>query len=260
MRVIQRLGARGLAAAEEVGAVARLLAGSLAALLWWLRGRRPASSAVLLRQIYFSGCGALFTISWTALLLGLLTVTESLVILARVDREGTIGAILIWVVRELGPLFTSVIVIARSGTAMAAELGVMRASGEIGALEVMGIDPLRYLIMPRILATGLSVFALTFYFDIVFTLGGYLFGAFGRQVTLAAYLESVLGATSAADVLAGAAKSLLFGLLIGAVCCRRGLLAHGSLTRIPQEATLAVMGSLAAVLVLDAVISLALYL
>jgi phospholipid/cholesterol/gamma-HCH transport system permease protein len=163
------------------------------------------------------------------------------------------------VVREVGPLFTSVLVVARSGTAIASELGSMRITREITALEVMGIDPMRYLVAPRVIGTAVSVFALTFYFEVITVLGGYLLAGPGGAMTFAAYLRSVLEAMGFMDVWVSLLKSAAFGLIIGAVCAFQGLTVEKSITQIPQKTTRAVMGSLGLIFTSDAVLTFIFY-
>lgn len=225
-----------------------------ATLRFWL-GRR-ATTNVLLKQVYFTAFEAIPIISWMALLFGLIIVTQAFNILPRLGGEGRIGEVLVWtVVRELGPLLASVIVIARSGTAIAAELGTMRMSRQIDALDVMGIDPMHYLVMPRVIGMGISTLVLTFYFETVTILGGYILAGLGKSITFSTYMTSFFQEMGYLDLGVSLLKSVLFGLIIGAVCCYHGLMVKGSITRIPQETTRAVISSLWVVFVADAVIT-----
>ena len=128
------------------------------------------------------------------------------------------------VVRELGPLLTAVLVLARVGTANVIELGTARALGEVEVLEAMGIDPVHFLIMPRVIGTALGVFALTVYL-IIGTLGsGYLF-AFLQDVPLAPgdYYRQIAESLSWMDFALLALKTLVFGFFVGIVTCYHGL-------------------------------------
>lgn len=233
-----------------------LLALSLSTALFRFKKGRRATLTVFLKQVYFTGFEALPIISWIALILGLIIVTQSLNILPKLGGEGLVGEILVWIViREAGPVLASVIVIARSGTAIASELGSMGISKEITALEVMGIDPMRYLIMPRVIGTAVSVFMLTFYFETVAILGGYLLAGLGKNIAFSAYAASVLESLGFLEVFVSLLKSALFGLIIGTVCSYHGLMVRKSITQIPQETTKAVIGSLRLVFVTDAVIT-----
>ncbi|MBI5903682.1 MAG: ABC transporter permease [Deltaproteobacteria bacterium] len=254
-RALRYLGHKVIGRAVLLHSFWRIAVVSLGSFVFRFRRNRAAAD-VLLKQIYFTGFQAIPIISWIAVILGLVIVTQSLSILPKVGGEHMIGEVLVWVVvRELGPVFASVIVIARSGTAIAAELGSMRISREITALEVMGIDPVRYLVMPRVIGTAVSVFVLTFYFETVTILGGYLLAGFGKRVAFPVYISSVLESMGFLEVGASLLKSVLFGLIIGVVCSAHGLMVEKSITRIPQETTNAVIGSLRLVFVMDAVIT-----
>lgn len=218
---------------------------------------RKATLDVLLKQVYFTAFEALPIISWIALIIGLIIVTQSLSILPRLGGEGLIGEILVWVlVRELGPVFASVIVIARSGTAMASELGLMKSSNEVSALEVMGIDPMHYLVAPRVLGAMISVFVLTFYFEAISIFGGYILAGFGKNIAFSVFVDSIMQAMGFIEISVSLLKSLLFGLIIGTVSSYYGLMVKKSITEIPQATTKAVIGSLRLVFVADAVITI----
>lgn len=219
------------------------------------RGRR-AISKVLCKQIYFTGIEAFSIISGIAVILGIIIITQAISILPIFGGERLIGEILVWVViRELGPIFAAIIVIARSGTAIAAELGSMQVNNEITALEVMGIEPRRYLMMPRVIGTAISVFVLTFYFEVITILGGYLLAGFGKRITFGAYVSNVLETMGFMDIIASLLKSLIFGLIIGAVAALHGLRVGKSITEIPQQTTKAVISCLFLVFMMDGIIT-----
>lgn len=254
--LVRYLGRSALSWVDVMRAVLGVVAHSLSSFFLKFTKGRPATLSVLLKQIYFTGFEAIPIISWIALILGLIIVTQTVNILPKLGAEGLIGEIFVWVViREIGPVFASVIVIARSGTAIASELGSMKISRELTALEVMGIDTMHYLIAPRVIGTAISVFVLTFYFEIVAILGGYLLAGFGQNIAFSVYINSILAAMSFLEVAVSLLKSLLFGLIIGAVCSYYGLTVERSITQIPQKTTKAVIGSLRLVFVADAVIT-----
>jgi phospholipid/cholesterol/gamma-HCH transport system permease protein len=241
---------------RDIYAVWKTIAFSLYSVIFRFHVGRKATQSVILKQIYFAGFEAVPIISWISLALGLIIVTQSLSILPKVGGGGLVGDILVWVVvREVGPIFSAIIVIARSGTAIASELGSMKISREITSLEVSGIDPMHYLIMPRVIGAAISVFVLTFYFEIISIFGGYLLAGFEKSMTFSVYITSVLAALGFREIIASALKSALFGLLIGAICAGRGLRVQKSITEIPQQTTKAVIGSFKAVFFIDAVVT-----
>lgn len=237
-------------------AVVRLIASSVNSLLFRLRIGRRAKLDVLYRQIYFTGIEALPVISLIALLIGLIIVGQIISILPKIGREGLIGEILVWVmIRELGPVLAAIIVTARSGTAIAAELGSMKVHDEIKALRIMGINIGHYIVMPRVIGTAVAVFALTFYFESVAILGGYLLAGFEKRITFVTYTASIFNASGIKDLIASSLKSIVFGLIIGSVCCYHGLMVGKSITQIPQETTKAVIRSFLLIFIIDGIVS-----
>ncbi len=260
MQIFSRIGKNAIERVQVLYHVIKIAVVSIAAFAPILRKTNTASRIVFLRQIYFTGFEAIPIISWLATILGIVIVTQTLNIVPLVGNDAIIGEILVWVlVREAGPIFAAVIVIARSGTAIASELGSMKISRETLALEVMGIDLMEYLIAPRVIGTAVSAFVLTFYFEGISVLGGYLLAGFGKSITFSAYITSILGAMGILEVGVSLLKSVLFGLIIGAVCAYHGLTVHGSITQIPQKTTAAVMGSLSLIFSLNAIITFIFY-
>jgi phospholipid/cholesterol/gamma-HCH transport system permease protein len=223
------------------------------ALLMLLHGNK-AIRTVLLKQIYFTGLEAFGIIVTIAILLGTVVITQ---VVSLVGANGALtGKILVWVVlRELAPLLTAIVVIARSGTAIAAELGNMKINGEINALEMMGIPAERYLLLPRIVGVTSSLVILTIYFVMTSFGSSFIVAFLGWHISLEQFVQGILSALSGKDILVLLCKSTLFGLCISSTCCRYGLSVGRSVTEIPQAATKAVMTSLTVVFVLDGVLS-----
>jgi phospholipid/cholesterol/gamma-HCH transport system permease protein len=219
-----------------------------------LRHGNAAIRSVLFRQIYFTGLEAAGIIVTIAMLLGAVIISQ---VVSLVGANGSLtGRILVWVVlRELAPLLTAIIVIARSGTAIAAELGSMKINGEIDALEMLGIPSDRYLILPRILGVTLSVVILTFYFVLSSFMAGFLISSFGWHIPYQQFVQGIMLSLGAGEVIVLFSKSLIFGLFVSATCCCYGLNVGRSATEIPQAATKAVMTSLFAVFFLDGLIT-----
>ncbi|MCM0083525.1 ABC transporter permease [Geomonas sp. Red32] len=218
-------------------------------------GARPVLS-VYLRQVYFTGLEAVKIVISTALIIGTVVITQ-IVSIAGTGSESLTGKVLVWiVVRELGPLLTAIIVVARSGTAIAAELSQMKIGGEIESLALLGIPPEKYLILPRIFGVATAVVVLTIYFEIGAVLGSFLVASFGWHVPWEQYSQGVFAVLTIWELALSLLKSLLFGLFIGAICCRQGLSVGKSVTQIPQAATKAVMQSLFLLFIIDGIISL----
>lgn len=221
-----------------------------------LRQRRRPVITVYLRQVYFTGWEAFRIILITALLIGTVVIAQ-IVSIAGPGSESVTGKVLVWiVVRELGPLLTAIIVVARSGTAIAAELSQMKIAGEIDYIEALGIPPAQYLVMPRLFGVATAVLVLTVYFEVAAVVGGFAVASIGWHVPWERYAHGVLSVLTLSEVAVSLVKSVVFGLFIAAVCCSQGLGVGRSVTQIPQAATRAVMQSLLLIFVIDGAMSL----
>jgi phospholipid/cholesterol/gamma-HCH transport system permease protein len=252
----ERLGGRVLTFfAHAAGASALVLEAVLALPALALRPVR----LVLYRQIYFTGVQALFVVAAIGLVLGLAIVTQVSSLAGRTTDLA--GRVLVWVVvRELGPLFAAIIVIARSGTAVAAELGSMKVGGEIRYLRAMGIPAVRYLVVPRIAGVTTSLLALLFFFQGIAVLGGLALGWLLLDLPFLAQIDTVAATLSFFDVSISLAKGLVFGLIIAAAACYHGLRVGASITEVPQAATRAVIEALILVVVVNGAITVASFL
>ncbi|MCC6748787.1 MAG: MlaE family lipid ABC transporter permease subunit [Deltaproteobacteria bacterium] len=161
--------------------------------------------------------------------------------------------------RELGPLMTAIIVCGRSGAAFAAELGTMKVSEEIDALRTMGFGPLRFLVLPRMLALFLVIPVLTLFADLVGMIGGLVVGVVNLDLTVTGYLNQTGGALRVWDVFQGVIKSGVFGLAIGLISCHQGLATSGGAEGVGRRTTAAVVTSLLAIIVIDAGFTLIFY-
>lgn len=209
---------------------------------------------LIFAQIWNAGVRLLPMISFIGAALGLVIVGQTVALLSRVGAQQYIGMVMVTViVRELGPLVTALIVLARAGTATVVELGTMRAMGEIEALESLGVDPIHYLVMPRVIGLATAVFCLTTYLVLIAIAGGYLF-AFLQDVplTLPNYLEQLNNALRWEDFALFAVKTMLFGVVIAVVNCYHGLARPLNVEEISQVTARAVVESVTACVLLDA--------
>jgi phospholipid/cholesterol/gamma-HCH transport system permease protein len=186
--------------------------------------------------------------------LGLLVIGQSVSWLTRVGAINYLGTIMvIVVVREIGPLLTTMLVLARIGTANVVELGTARATGEVEALEALGIDPVHYLVVPRVIGMGLGVFSLTVYLILGALLSGYLW-AFVQDVPLrpSDYFRQLTAALSGLDFVLLALKTLLYGFIISIVTCYHGLAQPLRLEEVSYATVRAVAQSTIACVLIDA--------
>jgi phospholipid/cholesterol/gamma-HCH transport system permease protein len=157
------------------------------------------------------------------------------------------------VTRELAPLMTAIIIAGRSGAAFSAELGTMRVSEEIDALRTLGLDPYQFLVFPRVIALTLVAPLLTILADTIGIAGGLLVGMLGLDLTFQSYLAETEKALGLWDVFSGILKSTVFGLNISLIACQRGLATSGGAEGVGRSTTSAVVSSLFAIVVLDAI-------
>jgi phospholipid/cholesterol/gamma-HCH transport system permease protein len=186
--------------------------------------------------------------------LGLLVIGQSVAWLTRVGAINYLGTIMVLVVvRELGPLLSALLVLSRIGTANVIELGTARAMGEVEALEALGIDPVHYLVIPRVVGMALGVFSLTVYLILGALFSGYLW-AFLQNVPLrpADYFRELASALRGLDFVVLAVKTTAFGFIIAAVSCYHGLAQPLRLEEISYATIRAVAQSIIACVLLDA--------
>jgi len=253
---IQKVGEYTINAFTHFAAPYRLLYNSLRRISSL---KIPPARTIFYRQIYFTGIQALKTVSIIACLIGIVITTQTTSITGL--NAALTGKILIWtVVRELGPLLTVIIIIARSGAALTVELGSMKINGEIDGLKVMGISPLNYLIVPRVAGITVSVLILTVYFQIVSVIGGLFVSSLLTGTSFFQHARVVFSALNLFEIGISASKSIVFGLVISVIACYQGLRVKSSINEIPQATTIAVMHSLFSVFMCDGLITLVSYL
>ena len=204
-----------------------------------------AITSVILLQVYFTGVQALSLISVIAVASSTIAVMQSASQFSFLGGSEMVGQLLVTIViRELAPLITALIVIARSGTAVASELGNMRVNREIEALESLGINPLSYIVFPRLMGGILSVICLSLYYAFFAIIGGFVFSKILLNMPLSYFLDSIVQAITVEDVYMFAVKILFSGFLIFAISCHQGLQVKNGPHEVPQATTKAVVNSI----------------
>jgi phospholipid/cholesterol/gamma-HCH transport system permease protein len=161
------------------------------------------------------------------------------------------------IVRELSPIMTAILVAGRSGSAFAAEIGSMRVNEELDALVTMGFDPIRFLVVPRVLAMIVVLPLLTVYADLFGIFGGLTVGTVGLDLTVASYLAESRKVLSIFPVLTSFAKTIVFALLVASVGCQRGFRVHGGADAVGSAATSSVVTSIFLIIVTDSMFAVA---
>lgn len=197
--------------------------------------RKQVGFKVLVMQILFTGFEALSVIAVISLGIGAALIIQGISLLPQFGQGQLIYTILITVItRELGPILTAFIIIARSGTAIATELGNMVINSEIEAYISVGINPISYLVVPRFLGVTISLFILNIYFNIFGLVGSFLITQLIRPIPFQEYFSNLLAHLKAADIASSLIKSLVFGVIISVVATYNGFKVQRATTEIPQ--------------------------
>jgi phospholipid/cholesterol/gamma-HCH transport system permease protein len=223
--------------------------------------RRQVAFRVFVLQVLFTAVEALGIVAFIALALGALIIVQGHSLLPRFGQGKLLYSILVIVItRELGPLLTAFIIIARSGTAIATELGNMVISHEIEAYVSVGIDPVSYLVVPRILGVTVSMVLLTVYFNFFGLIGSFLLTQLVQATPFREYLDNLLAALTAADIFSSLIKAVVFGFIVSFVAVYQGFKVRVSSTEVPQIAIKAVGQGFVLCILADAMITLIYYL
>lgn len=178
-------------------------------------------------QVYFVGVKSIFVIVLIGLFTGMVLGLQGYYTLVKFGSEGMLGtAVALSLIRELGPVLTAIMIIGRAGSSMAAEIGVMRITDQIDALEVMDIPPMSYLVGPRIAASIIAFPLLTALFDVIGIIGGYLTGVAMLGINRGIYFYRVESSVGISDINEGFIKALVFALITATVCCFQGYFTH----------------------------------
>jgi phospholipid/cholesterol/gamma-HCH transport system permease protein len=221
-KTLENLGANTLTLVEQTGRTFNLLA----VVIWELL-KPPYRLYPIIRQMYFIGARSLTLIIVSGITIGMVLGLQFYNILERFGSVDLLGAgVALSVIRELGPVMTSLMVVGRAGSSITAELGIMRITEQVDALECMAVSPGKFLIAPKLMAGLISVPLLTAVFDFVALFGGYFVGVVMYGVAEGSYMNSMTSAVEWEDVRLGLVKSLIFGVLITLICCSKGFYMH----------------------------------
>lgn len=230
-------------------------AGRALALLGHTLGHLPAlprSARQLLYQIDHAGFGSILVLSLITGLTGMIMAMQMGSVMEQYGALDTMGVFIgLTFCRELGPIWAAVIVLARVGSAMAAELGTMVVNEEVEALRVMSIDPYRYLVLPRLTSLVLAMPLLVAIGDVVGLVGGALVGYANFDLAFDTYWTSASNGVETADFLSGLVKGTVFGVIIAVIACDQGLNAGGGAEGVGKATTRSVMLNVVFVLIAD---------
>jgi len=241
---VRKLGAASLLGLQQMGRMGHFLVKAL-----FCATTPPIKFSRVLKQIHFIGLQSTLVIFLTGAFSGMVLGLQGFYTLNRVGTTALLGPMIaLTLIKELGPVFAGMMVAARAGSAVTAEIGIMRITEQIDALELMGLNPFRYLVVPNFVAAIIALPLLTAIFDVVGIFGGYLVGVKLLGVGAGTYFGEMVNYVDMRDILEGIYKSLSFGALIVWVCCYKGYYTGFGAEGVSKATTQAVV--LSAVLIL----------
>jgi phospholipid/cholesterol/gamma-HCH transport system permease protein len=245
------IGARTERPLAYLGGLTQLLGTSFASLVFSpLKRGRSFQRAV--RQAMAVGVRAIPIISLITFFVGVIIALQGAYGLQRLGATQLVaGLVAISITRELGPLVAAIVVIGRSGSSFAAEIGAMRVSEELDALKTMALDPVAFLVTPKLIAMMVMMPCLTMWSDLMGVTGGALFGVSGAGFTLGSYFIATRESLALRDVTTGLIKSLVFGVVITAVGCYEGFTTGAGAEEVGRSTTSAVVVSILLVVLID---------
>jgi phospholipid/cholesterol/gamma-HCH transport system permease protein len=245
--VVETLGHKALGGLAGLG---RLFIMLIAALLWAFVP--PFRLRRLLRQIHFIGWRSLLVVVLTGVFTGMVLGLQGYYTLSKFGATAMLGPVVaISLIREIGPVLCALVVTGRAGSAMAAEIGIMRITDQIDALAVMALNPIKYLVTPNILAGIITLPLLTAIVDVVGIYGGYVVGVVLLGVGQGVYFAEMQHLVGMYDIKIGLYKSLSFGLIISWICCYKGFYTRFGAEGVSRATTEAVVMSSVWILICD---------
>lgn len=221
MKPFAVIGRAAIRWVDHLGAAAIFL------FLAFLKIFRSKQLIKIVQQVYYIGARSTMIIMLVSFFTGMVLGLQSYHALVKFGAQGALGTLVaLTLVRELGPVLTAIMIAARAGSAITAEIGIQRISEQIDALDTMRIDPLRYLISPRITASIISFPLLTALFDLVGIIGGYVSSVLLLGANASTYVYRVQTSMDMKDITDGLIKSIVFAVIVSTVCCYQGYFTH----------------------------------
>lgn len=247
MQLIRTLGRLALAVLDILGSYGMFLLTAL----FWLCGS-PLKFRRVLEQIVFIGVKSTVIVLLTGAFTGMVFALQVYYALTKFGGEALLGpTVALSLIRELGPVVSALMVTGRAGSALASEIGIMRITEQIDALEIMAVNPYRYLIVPNMVAAVVSFPLLGAFFSMVGIWGGYLVGVELLGVSEGTYFGEMTNFVAMKDITMGITKSLSFGLIVSLVCCYKGYTTEYGAKGVGKATTQSVVISSVLILIWD---------
>jgi phospholipid/cholesterol/gamma-HCH transport system permease protein len=257
--LLERIGRAGARLFDDLYALVAFLGEAAAAIAYALRHPQGIRWGDALRIAEEAGVNALPIVALIGFLMGVILAFQSAVAMKPFGAELFVANLLsLALLRELGPLMTAILLAGRSGAAFAAEIGTMKVNQEVDALTTMGLDPVRFLVVTRVLAATAMTVPLVVFADLIGLIGGALV-MLTFDIPLHAYYKQAVSFTQVGDFLGGLAKSVVFGLLIAGVGCLRGLQTETGAAAVGISATSAVVSGIVLIVFVDGIFAVLFY-
>jgi phospholipid/cholesterol/gamma-HCH transport system permease protein len=214
--------------------------------------RPPYRIGLLFSQLEFMGYGSLFVVGLTGLFTGMVFALQLVYAFGLFNAQSLVGATVeLSLARELAPIFTCIVLVARVGSAAATELGTMRVTEQIDALETMAVDPINYLIVPRIVSAAIAAPLLTMLFNTIAMVGAYGVAVYLKDLDPGTFLNRLQMLVEPGDITNGLGKASIIGFVVTLIACFRGYKAEGGARGVGIATTQAVVGGLVAIFAID---------
>ncbi len=251
LRFFEYIGAKVLSILEEMGRIVSLFVNVL---LWSLRP--PIRLRLLFKQMEFVGVNSTLIVMLTGAFTGAVLALQTYYGFRKFSAESLVGStVALSLTRELGPVLTGLMVTGRVGSAMAAELGTMRVTEQIDAMYSMAVEPVKYLVVPRIIAAALMLPILTIICDFVGVIGGYFVGVKLLGINSGIFLSKIYEIVELDDIYNGLIKSFVFGVILAIVGCYKGFYTKGGAEGVGNATTQAVVMASVMILISDYILT-----
>jgi phospholipid/cholesterol/gamma-HCH transport system permease protein len=247
IRLLELIGKPIILVVEEAGKIMLLL---ISAIIWMFRP--PFRLKVVFKQMEFVGVKSILVVLITGAFTGMVFALQSYYGFRLFRGESLVGStVALAITRELGPVFTALMVTGRVGSAMTAEIGTMRVTEQIDALHTMSVNPVHYLVMPRILAAVLMLPVLTIVSDFIGIVGGYFVGVELLKINSGIFMAKMIELVELDDIFNGLIKAAVFGLILSLIGCYKGMNTKGGAEGVGKATTQSVVLSSVTIFISD---------
>jgi phospholipid/cholesterol/gamma-HCH transport system permease protein len=249
--VVDKVASGVLETLDDLGATVLLGA---QAFMWLVRP--PFRFAQFLLALDFIGAGSTFIVGLVGIFTGMAFTVSTIVGFRQFSAEGMVGGVVaLALARELAPVLAAVVVTARAGSTMASELGNMRVTEQIDAITTMGVSPIQFLVVPRVVATTAMLPMLAICFGVTGMLGAYVVAVLWQNIDPGVFIDKIQQFVQFSDIRMLLAKSAIFGLIVSVICCKKGFYASGGARGVGEATAKAVVASIVAIFAADYVVT-----